>query len=179
MKKALLIIDMSNDFVHDEGGLTAGACAQQIVPFIEQKANEFLAAGENVYICMDAHEGNDPHFDLWPKHNVKETWGQKLYGNLQKWYEENQSNPQVHWINKTEYDAFYQTTLASDLKAKGVENVHLTGVCTDICVFLTAYGAYKEGFQTTVYSKGTATFTNQHEIFLAQMKAIFLSNIEE
>lgn len=78
MKQALLIIDMSNDFVHDEGGLTAGACAQEIVPFIEEKANEFLAAGQSVYICMDAHKENDPHFKLWPKHNVKVT-GDKSY----------------------------------------------------------------------------------------------------
>lgn len=179
MKKALLIIDMSNDFVHDQGGLTAGACAQQIAPFIEQKANEFLNEGHDVYVCMDAHEENDKHFELWPKHNVKGSWGQLLYGNLQKWYEENQTKANLHWVDKSEYDAFYQTSLADDLKGKGIQEVHLTGVCTDICVFLTAYGAYKEGFQTVVYKKGTATFTNQHEIFLAQMKAIFLSKIEE
>lgn len=82
-------------------------------------------------------------------------------------------------MDKTEYDAFYETNLAQELKEKGVKEVCLTGVCTDICIFLTAYGAYKEGFQTTVYKNGTATFTNQQEIFLNQMKSVFLSRIEE
>ena len=35
--EALLIIDMSNDFVDDKGGLTAGKPAQEIVPNIIKK----------------------------------------------------------------------------------------------------------------------------------------------
>ncbi|WEG14813.1 cysteine hydrolase [Pullulanibacillus sp. KACC 23026] len=176
-QEALLIVDMSNDFVHDEGGLTAGKAAQEIVPMIVQKANEFLQAGKVVAICMDAHEPNDTHFELWPKHNVKGTWGQKLYGPLEVWYQENKEHLNVLYIPKPEYDAFFETNLHDQLQEKGVARVHVTGVCTDICDFLTVYGAYARGYETVVYSKGTATFTNQHDLFLKHMEAIFKTKI--
>jgi len=177
MTEALLIIDMSNDFVHDEGGLTAGKPAQTIVPNIIKTANEFLKGGNVVAICMDAHEENDPHFELWPRHNVKGTWGQQLYGPLQDWYEENKENPNVIYVPKPEYDAFFGTDLDEKLKERQVDTVHLTGVCTDICDFLTAYGAYSRGYKTVAHSDGMATFTDQHEIFLKQMEAIFKTEI--
>src|SRR5699024_5630246 len=69
-REALLIVDMSNDFVHDDGGLTAGKPAQEIVPEIVRKADQFLENDDIVAVCMDAHEENDPHFELWPRHNV-------------------------------------------------------------------------------------------------------------
>lgn len=34
-KEALLIVDMSNDFVADNGTLTVGKLAQEIVPYIQ------------------------------------------------------------------------------------------------------------------------------------------------
>ncbi|MDF2607551.1 MAG: cysteine hydrolase [Bacillales bacterium] len=176
-KKALLIIDMSNDFVHENGTLTAGAPAQKIVQSILNSANEFIGNEDHVFICMDEHIEEDEHFKLWPAHNIKGTWGQQLYGDLQVWYETNQNNPLVHFIPKPEYDAFHETNLTSLLREVGVSTVCLTGVCTDICVFLTAYGAYKERFKLVVYKDQTATFTENHESFLEQMKTVFLAEI--
>ncbi|MGV3487302.1 MAG: cysteine hydrolase family protein [Tuberibacillus sp.] len=177
MAEALLIIDMSNDFVHEEGGLTAGKPAQAIVQNIIETADEFLEKGNVIAICMDAHVENDPHFELWPRHNVKGTWGQELYGPLQEWYEKNKDKPNVIYVPKPEYDAFFGTDLDHLLKERHVETVHLTGVCTDICDFLTAYGAYSRGYKTVAHSKCMATFTDQHDIFLNQMNAIFKTEI--
>ncbi|WP_193432267.1 cysteine hydrolase family protein [Caenibacillus caldisaponilyticus] len=177
MRNALLIIDMSNDFVHDEGTLTAGRVAQDIVPNIVQLADRFLKNGDVVAFCMDAHEENDPHFQLWPPHNVKGTWGQQLYGALNDWYEAHRRHRDVLFVPKPEYDAFYQTDLDRELKARGVGTVHITGVCTDICDFLTAYGAYARGYQTVVYRDATATFTGQHDLFLKHMNAVFRTEI--
>ncbi|HET7580975.1 MAG TPA: isochorismatase family cysteine hydrolase [Bacillales bacterium] len=176
-KNALLIIDMSNDFVHDEGGLTAGRPAQQIVPEIAQKAENFLREGEIVAVCMDAHEEDDQHFELWPRHNVKGTWGQQLYGELGEWYSRHKNDPHVLYVPKPEYDAFFNTDLHERLQELGVEKIYLTGVCTDICDFLTAYGAYARGYETAVYEQGTATFTGYHKVFLQQMNAIFKTEI--
>jgi nicotinamidase-related amidase len=177
MAESLLIIDMSNDFVDDNGGLTAGKPAQAIVPKMIEKADEFLKEGNIVVVCMDAHEKNDPHFELWPEHNVKGTWGQELYGPLKDWYEEHKDSAQVLYVPKPEYDAFYGTNLDELLKERDVDTVHLTGVCTDICDFLTAYGAYARGYKTVALSDCMATFTDQHDIFLNQMHAIFKTEI--
>lgn len=175
--EALLIIDMSNDFVHERGGLTVGKPAQEIVPFIVKQAENFLMEEKPVFFCMDAHEENDPHFRLWPKHNVRGTWGQKLYGELEHFLKKHQGHPLVDMVEKTEYDAFYQTDLCQRLRSFGVKRVYLTGVCTDICVFLTAYGAYARGLETVVYREGCQTFTGRHALFLDQMEKVFQSNI--
>ncbi|RYL94828.1 cysteine hydrolase [Sporolactobacillus sp. THM7-4] len=176
-KEALLVIDMSNDFVDDKGGLTAGKPAQEIVPYIRDLADKFHSDGKTVVFCMDAHEKNDQHFELWPPHNVKGTWGAQLFGALGDWYEAHKEEAGVIFVPKPEYDAFIGTNLDQILRSLHIGTVHLTGVCTDICDFLTAYGAYSRGYKTIAHRKGMATFTGQHDIFIKQMQAIFKTEI--
>lgn len=176
-KEALLIVDMSNDFVADEGTLTVGKPAQGIVPYIVSLADQFLNEGKMVVIGMDAHQENDPHFELWPAHNVVGTEGQKLYGALDKWYEANQDNERVLYVPKTNYNAFFKTDLAERLRAKGVQKVHVVGVTTDICDFMTVAGADAEGFQTAIHRKGVATFTDLNETMLNHMVRCFHTEI--
>ncbi|MFZ3588545.1 cysteine hydrolase family protein [Bacillus sp. DJP31] len=176
-REALLIIDMSNDFVSSEGNLTVGKPAQDIVSAIIASANDFLNRDQVVVVCMDAHEEEDAHFELWPAHNVKGTWGQELFGELQEWFNVNQNHPNVLYIGKPEYDAFFQTELDEKLKSHNVSKVHLTGVCTDICNFLTAYGAYARGYKTVAHRDKMATFTENHDVFIKQMETVFKTEI--
>lgn len=178
-KEALLIVDMSNDFVADDGTLTAGKPAQEIVPYIKELASRFLADGNVVVVTMDAHQPNDPHFELWPPHNIVHTKGQELYGELNEWYHENAGNPNLIYTPKTNYNAFFQTDLAETLKKLEVKKVHIVGVCTDICDFLTVAGADAEGFKTAIHKRGAATFTNLGETMIHHMKLCFHTEIIE
>ncbi|MBE3553698.1 MAG: cysteine hydrolase [Thermicanus sp.] len=175
--EALIIVDMSYDFVADDGGLTVGKPAQEIVPHIIALADRFLEEGGHVVIAMDAHEPNDPHFERWPVHNVVGTKGQELYGELKDWYEKRKDRDQVHYIPKSNYNAFYKTGLGDLLRRMGVDTVHVVGVATDICDYLTVAGADAEGFKTVVHRKGVATFTDKGESALEQMKANFHTEI--
>lgn len=174
---AFIVVDMSNDFIDDKGSLTAGKPAQDITPKVLDKVKEYDKEGKIIVFAMDAHEENDKHFNLWPKHHVKGTWGQELYGCLNDWYKENKNKDNVIWIDKSEYDAFYKTNLAEILKNNGVDEVLVCGVCTDICVFNTVYGAYKEGFKTKVDKNLCATFTDNGETFINQMNAIYKTEL--
>lgn len=176
-KEALLIVDMSNDFVADEGTLTVGKPAQAIVPYIKNLANSFLKDGKIVVISMDAHEVDDPHFDLWPPHNIVNTKGQKLYGELGEWYLQNKENKQVIYSPKSNYNAFFKTGLAETLKDAGVSKVHVVGVTTDICDFITVSGADAEGFQTVIHEQGVATFTDIGEIMIEHMQRCFHTEV--
>lgn len=178
-KEALIIVDMSNDFVADEGTLTAGKPAQEIVPYIVELAKDFINRDQVVVVAMDAHQENDPHFELWPAHNVVGTKGQELYGDLMTWYIENELNPNVMMQPKEDYNAFFKTGLAEKLREKGVEKVHVAGVCTDICNYLTVAGADAEGFKTVIHKRGSATFTDLGETFINQMKRCFFTEIVE
>ncbi|MGO4929450.1 cysteine hydrolase family protein [Fundicoccus sp. Sow4_F4] len=172
-KEALIIVDMSVDFVATDGGLTVGEPAQAIVPYIRELADDFLAAGMPVVIAMDAHQPNDPHFNLWPVHNVVDTKGQALYGELAEWYQVNQNETLVSYYPKENYNSFFQTGLAADLRKVSVETVHVVGVTTDICVFNTISGADAEGFKTVTHRRGVATFTALGEIMLEHMTRCF------
>lgn len=178
-KEALIIVDMSNDFVADEGTLTAGKPAQEIVPYIVDLAKDFINRDQVVVVGMDAHQENDPHFELWPAHNVVGTKGQELYGDLMTWYKENEANPNVIMQSKENYNAFFKTGLAEKLREKGVEKVHVAGVCTDICNYLTIAGADAEGFKTVIHKRGSATFTDLGDTFINQMKRCFFTEIVE
>ncbi len=173
-KEALIIVDMSNDFVADEGTLTAGKPAQEIVPYIVDLAKDFINRDQVVVVAMDAHQENDPHFELWPSHNVVGTKGQELYGDLMTWYKENEANPNVIMQPKENYNAFFKTGLAEKLREKGVEKVHVAGVCTDICNYLTIAGADAEGFKTAIHKRGSATFTDLGETFIQPNENVFL-----
>ena len=47
-------------------------------------------------------------------------------------------------MDKTRYSAFAGTDLEMKLRERGIEEVHLVGVCTDICVLHTAVDAYNK-----------------------------------
>jgi len=178
-KEALIIVDMSNDFVAEDGSLTAGKPAQEIVPYIVDLAKNFINRDQIVVVAMDAHQENDPHFELWPAHNVVGTKGQELYGDLMTLYKENEENPNVLVQPKENYNAFFKTGLAEKLREHGVEKVHVAGVCTDICNYLTIAGADAEGFKTVIHKRGSATFTDLGETFINQMKTCFFTEVIE
>lgn len=178
-KEALLIVDMSNDFVANNGTLTVGEPAQEIVPYIKDLATRFLAKGNIVVVSMDAHQPNDPHFKLWPPHNIVDTEGQQLYGDLYDWYQDNKENENLIYSPKTNYNAFFKTGLAGTLRDFRVKKVHTVGVTTDICDFITVSGADAEGFETAIHKRGVATFTNLGETMLNHMKRCFHTEIIE
>lgn len=176
-REALLIVDMSNDFVADEGTLTVGKAAQAIVPYIVNLADQFLAQGNPILIGMDAHQQDDSHFELWPAHNVVGTYGQELYGELDEWYQINQASELVYYVPKTNYNTFFNTNAAEILREYDVEKVHVVGVTTDICDFLTIAGADAEGFRTAIHKRGVATFTELGETMINHMVRCFHTEV--
>ncbi|XJS10430.1 cysteine hydrolase family protein [Aerococcaceae bacterium WGS1372] len=176
-KEALIIVDMSNDFVAPDGTLTVGEPGQEIVPYVKSLAEDFLSKSNNVVVAMDAHQVDDEHFELWPAHNVVGTKGQELYGELNDWFLANQDNDKLTYLPKENYNSFFDTNLNELLKERGVDTVHIVGVATDLCVFNTVSGADAYGFKTKVHSKGVATFTDLGETMLEHMTRCFHTEI--
>lgn len=159
---ALLIIDYTNDFVADAGALTASKPAQDIAPNIVTLAQQFVAANAWVYLPTDVHTPGDPYHPeskLFPAHNVAGSWGRELYGQLAPWYQQNQHQPQVTQFAKTRYSAFAGTDLDLRLRERQIKTLHLTGVCTDICVLHTAVDAYNLNYHLVIHRSAVATFT--------------------
>lgn len=158
-KKALIVIDYTNDFVATDGALTCGEPAQKIEQRIIELASEFIRQNDFVVMAIDAHKKSDPYHPetaLYPPHNIMGTNGRKLYGQLDDLYAKNEAA--ICWLDKTRYDSFAGTDLALQLHARGIREVHLVGVCTDICVLHTAISAWYLGFTPIVHADAVASF---------------------
>ncbi|OQO70701.1 isochorismatase [Enterococcus villorum] len=159
--KSLISIDYTYDFVADDGKLTTGKAGQAIETALSNITNQFIKESEFVVFAIDAHDPTDnfhPENKLFPAHNVIGTSGRNLYGSLQSVYEKVKNQANVYWIDKRHYSAFSGTDLDIRLRERGINELHLTGVCTDICVLHTAIDAYNLGYQLFIYEKAVASF---------------------
>ncbi|MBP3966200.1 cysteine hydrolase family protein [Paenibacillus lignilyticus] len=168
--KALVVIDFTVDFVN--GRLPVGQPAIEIESRIAAITKQFAEQGDFVVMAVDLHDEHDtlhPEHKLFPPHNIRGTAGRELYGKLREVYETEKDR--IYWMDKTRYSAFCGTDLELQLRARGITELHLVGVCTDICVLHTAVDAYNRGYQIVVHADGVATFNEQgHEWALGHFK---------
>lgn len=171
MKKALLVVDYTVDFVAEDGLLTCRLPGQQLEGAITQLTQDFLTAGDSVFFINDLHEQGDtlhPESKLFPPHNIRGTTGRNMYGALHELY---QQSPQIIWLDKTRYSAFAGTNLFMLLRERAIEELHIVGVCTDICILHTCVDAYNLGYTVFVHEAGVASFNEQaHHFALAHIK---------
>ncbi|WP_204120426.1 MULTISPECIES: cysteine hydrolase family protein [Levilactobacillus] len=159
--QALLIIDYTNDFVADTGTLTCGQPGQLLAPAITKLADETHQAGGWVLLPTDVHTPNDPYHPetrLFPPHNVRNSWGRELFGDVKTWFDQNQIAENVWQFDKTRYSSFAGTDLDLRLRERHVDTLILTGVCTDICVLHTAVDAYNLGYHIIIPADAVASF---------------------
>lgn len=159
MRKALIVIDYTYDFVANDGKLTCGVPGQAIEGRITELIEQFVQENEVVVFANDLHHENDPYHPeakLFPPHNILGTAGRELYGTVKDVYEKHKDY--VISFDKTRYSAFAGTNLDVLLRERKIEEVVLVGVCTDICVLHTAVDAYNLGYQIVVPVSGVASF---------------------
>jgi nicotinamidase/pyrazinamidase len=164
--KALIIGDMQRDFMSPGGTLYCGDDARRIVPRIHRLIDQMRREGALIVFVQDTHVPDDPEFKLWPPHCVRGTAGHELIPELQP-------QPDDLRIEKPHYSAFFGTDLASKLRAAGVEEIHLTGDCTSICVLFTATDAFNNNFCIVVHRDAVADFEHEaHRFALRHMQKI-------
>lgn len=140
--KALLIIDMLNDFIQTGAPLEVPG-GRGIILNIQREINKAHDEGYPVFYANDSHAPDDAEFNIWPRHAVKGTPGAQVVEKL---------IPSEHdiIIEKTRYDGFYATPLDEQLKALDITDIILTGVCTEICIQYTGASAIMRGFKVHV-----------------------------
>jgi nicotinamidase-related amidase len=129
-RTALIVVDMQNDFVHEDGALYVPDAAAT-VPAIDGLVRRARDAGARVVFTQDWHEEDDPEFDIWPRHVVRGGWGAEIVDGL----DPGQADMVVR---KPRYDAFYATGLDHYLRVWGVTHLLVVGTVANICVQHTA-----------------------------------------
>jgi len=149
--RALLVIDMLNDFVREGASLDCGPAAREIVPRIAGRIRAARAEGVPVVYVCDSHREDDPEFEMFPPHCVAGTEGAKVVDELRP-------APSDIVVPKRRYSGFFGSDLDLYLRELGARDLILTGVCTNICVLYTAADARMLGYRVTVPRDSVATF---------------------
>lgn len=167
MAKALLVIDVQNDFCEGGALAVAGGAA------VARKISEYLAGSEYdlVVASRDWHDpestnsghfaetGSEPNFKTtWPVHCVAETEGAAYHPNLST---EHIDVDIFKGQGQNGYSIFEgltkEGTLFADLlEAEGISEVDVVGIATDHCVLASALDAQNSGLKVRVISSLTA-----------------------
>jgi nicotinamidase/pyrazinamidase len=161
MGRALIVVDVQNDFC--EGGSLAvaggAAVAGAISAHMAGTNYDHVVATRDYHIDPGSHFSAEPDFvDSWPVHCVRGTAGSSFHPELDV-------APVGAVFAKGAYAAAYSgfegattdgETLADWLRTHDVDRVDVVGIATDHCVRATALDAAREGFHTTVLLDLTA-----------------------
>ncbi|MCO4338664.1 cysteine hydrolase [Staphylococcus agnetis] len=181
-KRALIVVDYSNDFIADNGKLTCGGAGQAIEGYIVDRIQHYHDKKENIFFMMDLHFENDPthpESKSFPPHNIIGTEGRKLYGQVGSIFQTIEHEEHVFFIDKRRYDSFFGTPLDTLLRERKIDTLEIVGVCTDICVLHTASTAYNLNYQLVIPKDGVASFNELgHEWALAHFKNTLGATVE-
>lgn len=166
MTKALLIIDVQNDFC--EGGALAVEGGAEVAAGITEFLNENKHEYDVVIASRDWHDAsndNGGHFALngvapdfvntWPMHCVAETAGAEYHSALESdlidfHVEKGQGKPAYSIFEGITKDGEEFPDL---LERLGITNVDVVGLATDYCVQASAIDSRKKGLNVRVLSK--------------------------
>jgi nicotinamidase-related amidase len=150
-QSALLVLDMQRYFLEPNRHAFVPS-APSIIPGIKRLVRAYTARNLPVYFTRHINTTQDA-------------------GNMASWWRDlispdspasaivpdfDLSNCQV--IEKSQYDAFFNSSLANDLASRQVEQVVIGGVMTHLCCESTARSAFMHGFDVYFLVDGTATY---------------------
>lgn len=175
MKKALIVVDIQNDFC--KGGALEVYDAESIIPYI----NHLMRGGEysEIVFTQDFHPKEHKSFAsnngkkvgdiislngisqvMWPVHCVQGTFGAEFHSDLERdlgtYIVQKGTNVEVD-----SYSAFFDnqhlvdTGLLNYLKKNDIKKIEVVGLALDYCVKYTCLDSVKEGFETLLHFRGT------------------------
>jgi nicotinamidase-related amidase len=148
--KALVIVDMLEDFVH---GKLANPLAETVMAPLRSLLEHARRDGWVVVFANDAHEPGDPELAVWGEHALAGTPGAEVVASLAP-----EPGPRELVVPKRAYGAFDGTGLDERLRDLGVDEVVLAGQHTHICIRHTAYGALTRGYRILVARDAVCAF---------------------
>ena len=172
-RTALLVIDMQKDFLYPEGygallGNDTGLLLRTVAPIQAVLA----AARERRMLIVHTREGHPldlsdcPPTKLtrWPPGNrIGDpgpmgrilVQGEPGHGII----DEVAPLPSEVVLDKPGKNSFYRTPLDDLLRERGIENLFITGVTTDVCCFATVIAANDRGFNALVLEDCVASYS--------------------
>jgi len=173
MRPALIIIDMTKDFVY---GKLKCERALNIIPNLKRLIEKFRRLGLPIIYVSDSHLPVDPEIKIWGEHSMKGSEDAKIIDEIAP-----EKNDYV--LEKRVYSAFYETGLDLLLRSLGVDTVILTGLHTNICVRHTAADAFFRGYKIIIPSDAVEAFTEKDHLegleYLKKIYNAYITNVDD
>jgi nicotinamidase-related amidase len=185
-RTALIIIDMQRDFLEPGGfGETLGNDVSRLQAAVGPCRAVLEAARRYGLLVIHTREGHRPDLSDAPPAKIERgepslrigapgpmgrilIRGEPGHDIVPELYPANDEPV----IDKPGKGAFYQTDLESVLRHRGIENLLVCGVTTEVCVNTTVREANDRGYRCIVLSDGCASyFPEFHEMGLKMIKA--------
>jgi len=156
LKKALLIVDVQNDFC--PGGALGVPEGDKIVPVINKYIRIFTQKKLPIFATRDWHPVRSKHFKdfggLWPVHCLGNTRGAAFHPDLKLPQDAillyKGMDPQEDCYSSFSAQDLSGQPLFKLLKRMGVTEIYIAGLATDYCVKYTAIDALKHGFKVKI-----------------------------
>ncbi len=181
-KTAVLVIDMQKDFTRPDGKFYYPETTGVMMPTFAPKLNRMRELGALVVIVYTAHPADEkevnPELTRMFRNGKKASLVQGSEG--AELDEEIPYDPEKDILfRKFVPSAFFGTNLADILRERGVENVLVCGVKTNVCCRATATDAASHRFRTYMISDMLGTNTRAiNEFHLAEMTKYFAAAID-
>lgn len=153
---ALLAIDMQNFFHH---------IAQPVLGNILRAIQSCRENNVPVIFTQHGHTAPDADGGI-----LGEWWGELIIGGTEDWkfLPEIKIEPTDTVLPKKRYSAFFETDLDRTLRSRGIQDVIISGVMTNLCCETTARDAFMRDYRVFFLVDGTAT--GRSELHLATLK---------
>lgn len=148
---ALLLIDMQEFFL-DPGAHGFIPSADAILPNIIRLQQFFL--NHKLPVILTQHINNDDNAGM-----MKTRWKEMIReGHPHAGIIEEVKQPECEIVIKPQFDAFFQSRLDDLLKAKGIRQLIITGVMTNLCCETTVRSAFVRGYEPFLPVDATAAY---------------------
>lgn len=166
MRRALLLIDVINDFM-DPGGVNYHVEYEETLTSIKKTLDMARRANWTIVHCREGHlpdEQEDFEFEKLPTHCILGTWDVQFPAGIAVL-------PGEYVVDKRRYSAFFGTDLQLLLREKRIDQVVVVGVKTNVCVRATVQDAFGWGFRPVVVAEAVATnYAHLHEASLEDIR---------
>lgn len=127
LKKLLVVVDMVNGFIKE--GNMSDPYINIITPRIIELVEECLKEEEGIAFIKDTHDKSSTEFKKFPPHCIKGSGEEELIDELKEYEKKGFS------YEKNSTSTMYAPRFINDIeKMKNLNNVIITGCCSDICV---------------------------------------------
>jgi len=170
-KTAVIVVDMQNDFVRDDGSLSVPA-AKETIKNIQSLLMRARKQNVKVVYTQDTHFDGDKEWEIWPVHCKKGSDGWKIIDELKP-----AKGEMV--FEKNRYDGFYETPLDHYLShVWGITDLVIVGTVSSICVLHTAASAGLRWYNLVVPADGISALTEfDQAMTLRQVSTLYTGKI--